>query len=115
MTEAKIDPRLREEMERAEAAGDAARPISVVIAHAGTTSGAQEVSGLDYAALERRVQAAHRGLRARLAELGAAAEVRQITLANALEARLTPAQIRAIADHPDVGTIVLNREERVTT
>jgi hypothetical protein len=110
MTSEKIDPRLQEEMSRIEKSRETARTIQVLIeleaaANAGT-------SGLQ--GLEEKVRAAQQGVRKKLEELGAGKTVRALTLANALEAALTPLQIATVAALPEVKRLTWNRAEKVT-
>lgn len=74
----------------------------------------EEKGGAGLDELERRVGRRQAAIVARLAELGEA-DVDQMTLANALAARLAPAQIDDIASRDDVKFVRLNREEQVTT
>ncbi len=111
MCEDDIEPRLREEIQRAEAGKRPDEAIAVIIKKAGDIS--EVVDGdTDMQALDKRVWAAQQGLRDRLAELGVT-DVRQITLSNALEVALAPAQIREMARHPEVEQILFDREDRV--
>ena len=110
MNEEKIEDRLREEMMRAEKAGEENRRIPVLIEHE-TTSKAGP-GGMQ--ALQESVRASQQGIRRKLEELGAADSVRVMTLANAVEAKLTPAGIREIATLRDVKKILWNRAEKVT-
>jgi hypothetical protein len=104
MADEKIERRLVEQLARADAAGGTVQPIPVVIqclAPASTVPGADgpgESSDGTRLAFQR--------LRERLDELGVSTEVREVPLSNALEAGLTPAQIRAVAAHPAVGRII---------
>jgi DNA-binding NtrC family response regulator len=54
-------------------------------------------------------------LRERFTEIGVSGEVREVAVSNALEARLTPAQIHAVAAHPAVGRIILSPQASVET
>ena len=110
MSEEKIEERLREEMRRVEKAGEGGRQIPVLIEH----EAASNVGTGNMQALEERVRASQQGIRRKLEELGAAESVRVMTLANAVEAKLTPAGIREIAGLPEVKKILWNRAERVT-
>jgi hypothetical protein len=109
----KLDPRLAEELDRIAREGRPDQPIPVIVEHvrAATASGER---GAGRAALEREVMELQRPIVERLRELGAAATVRQHVLANAVSARLTPVQIAAIAEHPDVRLIRLVRDDQVT-
>jgi len=110
MSEEKIEERLREEMRRVEKAGEGSRQIPVLIEHeTASNAGAGSMH-----ALEERVRASQQGIRRKLEELGAAESVRVMTLANAVEAKLTPAGIREIAGLPEVKKVSWNRAERVT-
>ena len=112
MNEQVIEAKLLEEVERLEAAGQSEQGIPVVIAHVG---GGETAEGgpRNYDKLVEQVQATLQGIRDRLSELGVTGAVEQITLSNALEATLTPTQIRRIAKHGDIKRIILNREEKV--
>jgi CheY-like chemotaxis protein len=107
----KLDRRLLERLSAAEAEAASDRGIAVVIQCLGAGSEPGE-----RAAAEGRdapgggVQLTFQRLRERLAELGACGEVREVPVSNALEACLTPAQIRALAAHPAVGRIILSRQ-----
>jgi hypothetical protein len=109
MSADKIDPRLLEEMARAER--DAPQPSEIPVLIQLTPILTPEESGL--LALEQRVQNAQRGVRSKLTELGAAQSMRSLALANAIEAHLAPAGIREIAAFPEVTRILWNRAERV--
>lgn len=106
-----IEPALAEELRRSPAGA----AIPVIIEHVRTV---EAPSGTDpggaLAALDRRTGLLQRGIVARLAELGVR-DARRAALANALFATLTPAQIEAIAAHPDVRMVRGNRPEAVTT
>ena len=111
----KIEPRLLAEIREAESSARPQRRLSVIIAHATGPADADRDRRLDYAELEARVRAEQQGLRRRLLELGVdGGAMRQITLAHALEASLTPAQILDVAERSDVRSIVWNREQQVT-
>lgn len=115
MDKEKIEPRLLEEIRRVETAGQPDRKIPVIIEHVRQIGGiGEEGKRIDYNALEQRVRGEQEDIRKRLFELGVTDDVQQMSLANALEVRLTPAQIKEIAAHSDVKLIVLNREEQVT-
>ena len=115
MPDQKIEPRLAQEIERVESAGQPERAIPVIIEHvqALTIPTGGSARG-QLAALDRQVSHLQAGIVARLSELGSTGELHQATLANALSTSLTPAQIRQIAAHGDVKLIRLNREEQVT-
>jgi hypothetical protein len=115
MAQEKIDPRLVEELERATAESRLDSPIPVIIEHVRAVSAGGGERGAGLAELEREVRESQRPMVERLRELGAGATVRQHTLANAVSAALTPAQIAAMAEHPDVRLIRLSREDQVTT
>ncbi len=115
MTQAKIDPMLAEELRRAAAEGLADRPIPVIIEHVTPVPASSGERGAGLAALERQVRELQRPMVERINELGAGATVRQHVIANAVSARLTPAQIAALAEHPDVRMIRLIRDDQVTT
>lgn len=106
----KIEQRLQEEMKRMEKAGEGALEIPVLIEHEGV--GSAEPGGLS--TLEEKVRVVQQGIRRKLEQLGAGKTLKPMTLANAIEARLTPAGIAEIAELPDVKKIVWNRAERVT-
>jgi len=53
-------------------------------------------------------------LRARLAELGVTGAVHELSLANGLAVRLTPAQVRELARHAEVEKLLLDQENQVT-
>ncbi len=115
MANEKIEPRLLEEIRRVETAGQPDRRIPVIIEHVRQISiEREEGRRMEYGALEERMRAEQQGIRKRLSELGVTNDVRQMALANALEVRLTPAQIKEMAGHSDVRLIILNREEQVT-
>lgn len=112
MNEQKIEPRLEEEISRA-AAAESRIPVIIEFAQRVDAPLSEDrEAGLER--LERQIEAAQRPLVGRLRELGVA-DVRRSALANALSASLTPAQIAAASDHPDVRLIRLRREEQVTT
>jgi hypothetical protein len=109
----KIDPKLRAEMDRIERTGESDRTIPIIIEHASDRRVADEAEAGDLSALDERVRAGQSALRARLSKMGAK-DVQQMTLANAIAARLTPAQIRELASDRDVKRILWNAAERVT-
>jgi ATP-dependent Clp protease ATP-binding subunit ClpB len=106
MVDEKLERRLREQL-AAEAATGADRAIPVVIQCLG--SGPEGEQAAPAGAPEDSTHLAFHRLRERLAELGVSGEIREVPLSNALEARLAPAQIRALAAHPAVGRIILSR------
>lgn len=106
----KIEPRLLQEIDRLERAGQKQNQIPVLIELASIASPDQGSLG----SLEQRVQSAQQNVRKKLADLGAERTMRPLTLANAIEAPLTPAAIREIAALPEVTLIRWNRAERVT-
>ena len=113
--EKKMEPRLIEEIKRVEAAGQPDRTISIVIEQVGEAAWmASEGTSNDLSELEGEVRAEQIGIRKRLSQLGAAGEIRQLTLSNALAAWLTPAQIREMAGDSRVKLILWNREDQVT-
>ena len=115
MANAKIERRLDEEIQRMEAAGQPDRQISVVIELAAKPGRMQQESRpVSYSDLEQQVRAQQQGILERLSELGVTGDVRQMTLSNSIEVRLTPAQIRQMGGHKEVKLIILNREEQVT-
>lgn len=111
----KIEPRLAREIEQAEEAGDPDRRIPVIVELAGGAEVApsREEPGARLERLEQTVRELQAGVVQRLRELDAG-EVEQLTLANALSARLTPTQIASVAERGDVKIIRLSREEQVT-
>jgi hypothetical protein len=110
MSVEKIEERLQEEMRRAETSGEGGREIPVLIEH----EAVGDVGRGGMQALEEKVRMAQRGIRKKLEELSAAKTARGMTLANAVEARLTPAGIREIAGLREVKRILWNRAEKVT-
>ena len=113
MGEATLEPRLHEELERLANEGRLDEPVAVIIKNVGDVD-AQLGEGGAIQELEARVRQVQQRVRARLGELGVA-NVRQITLSNALETVLTPSQIREIAQHDDVEEILFDREDQVTS
>lgn len=115
MLHEKLEPLLQKELARADELGDPERTIPVLIEHvtAAEIEPGRREAGAQLDDLARRVRELQEGIVARLAELGAG-EVKQATLANALSAGLTPAQILAVAERDDVKLIRLDREEVVT-
>ena len=110
----KIEPRLLQEIARLESLGqrDLRIPILIQLAH-DLGPLARRTAPLDEAE-DARLQASRRDLLARLGEMGVGDDFNRLELANALETHLTVPQIREIAAHPDVKSIIWNREERVT-
>ena len=110
----KIEPRLLQEMARLESLGqqDLRIPILIQLAH-DLGPLARRKARLSESE-EARLQASRRDLLERLAEMGVGEDIHRLELANALEMHLTGPQIREIAPHPDVRSIIWNREERVT-
>ena len=107
---AKIDPALEGELAAAEAAGDPAQRMPVLVELAGRLD--LEGGGLPDA--ERAAGARQAGVLARLLELGAK-DVQPLVLANAVAASLTADQIRDVAAREDVAAVRLARSEHVTT
>jgi len=110
MSEEKIEERLREEIQRLEEANEGNRDLPVLIeleAISGVGPGGMQ-------ALDDKVKKAQQEVRKKLEVLGAGETVRAMTLANAMEARLTASGIRQIAMLRDVKKILWNRAERVT-
>lgn len=115
MPNKKIEPRLEEEIQRVEAAGDTNRKIPVVIEHIAKPEippSRERTSRLDK--MDQQVRVLQQGIVQHLSELGVTADIHQSTLSNSLSARLTAAQIKEIANRTDVKFITLSREERVT-
>jgi CheY-like chemotaxis protein len=106
----KIERRLLERMSAAGPVDTAEQPIAVVIQCFGAAPEADDTGTGTSEPTEDATRLTFQRLRERLAELGAAGEVREVPVSNALEARLTPAQIRAIATLPAVGRIILSRQ-----
>jgi hypothetical protein len=109
----KIDPKLKAEMDRVERSGEPNRTLPIIIEHTSDRRIADDGEAGDLSALDERVRAGQSALRARLTKMGAQ-DVQQMTLANAISARLTPAQIRELASDRDVKRILWNVAERVT-
>jgi len=110
MSTQKIDDKLRNEIERLERSGGPAQRLPVIIEHG--VSGGPPREG-DRKALEEQVRTAQQPLLKRLADMGIS-DVQQMTLANAVSAELSPAQIREIAAEPAVKRVIWNIAERVT-
>jgi hypothetical protein len=104
----KIEPRLLDELHRIESQGPGDQQVPVVIQVEGRDS-----MPSDYAKMEAEVDRRMQGVKGRLLELGVQGPIRLLVLSNAIEASLTPSQIRAIGDREDVKRIVLNRADRV--
>jgi hypothetical protein len=100
-----LEPRLERELARLEAAGEAGRLVQVVIEHA--RPAAEPATAAQRYALLAPIMA-------RLTALGAR-QFSALPLVTAVSAALTPGQIRAIAQHPDVRLIHLAEPEIVTT
>jgi hypothetical protein len=108
--EEKIEERLREEMQRMEKTNQGNRETPVLIeleAIPGVGQGGVQ-------ALDEKVKNAQQEVRRKLEELGAGESIRAMTLANAMEARLTPSGIRQVATLHEVKKILWNRVEQVT-
>ena len=103
----KLDRRLLERLAGLKEA-ELDRPIPVVIQCLGTSSEEPDTEGSTDP--EESTKLAFLRLYERLAELGASGDVREVPVSNALEARLTPSQINALATHPAVGRIILSRQ-----
>jgi len=110
MSSEKIDSKLRAEVERLEQAGASEKRLSVIIEPAGA---GVESQGEDIDTLGERVKASQATLQKRLADLGIT-DAKPMTLANALVAELTPAQIRRLASDAAVKRILWNVAEKVT-
>jgi len=109
----KIEPRLLDEIRSVETSGQLEYRIPVIIQlDRGQVARSDSSAEKGYEAVEEQVRSQQQLVRQHLADLGAGG-VRQITLANALETELTPAQIRAVSSDAQVKRIVLNREDRV--
>ena len=112
----KIDPPLAQELDRLAANDLADRPVPVIIEHVEPASVTGEGDpGTQISELEQRVRELQSGILEELRNLGAGGRPRQLTLANAVAAELTPSQIEEISAHPDVKSIHLARKEKVTT
>jgi hypothetical protein len=102
----KIEPRLRDALEREKEAAT----IPVIIVYqapaGGDTSGSIEE-------VERRQRPVVEQLRARLRELGVTGDVQMLPLARSVAVELTPAQIRTLAADPLVKQLLSNKEEKV--
>jgi hypothetical protein len=111
----KIDPALAQELARLEANGLTDRPVPVIIEHVQPVSASGEGDpGTQLSELEQRVSELQSGIVDQLRDLGAGGTTRQLSLANALSAELTPSQVEKISAHPDVKRIHLARMEKVT-
>lgn len=110
-----IEPRLLTEIARLEATGqqDLSIPVIIQFAHDLGPPAPQVRNGRDEAS-DARAEESRRDLLQRLAAMGARENLQYLVLANAVETRLTAAQIREIATHPEVKLVLWNREERVT-
>ena len=106
----KIQPVLLEELTRLRAEGRRDQLVDVIVSVAGTRDGRLR----DAAALEADARASQAPLRARLDAMGVRGYT-PLTLANAVEVKLTPDQVLEIATEPSVVAVVWNRLERVTT
>jgi CheY-like chemotaxis protein len=103
----KLDRRLVERLAAADAGGRSDGTIPVVIQCLGAGPDSDDDDETEQPA-EDSTRLTFERLRERLAELGVSGEVREVPVSNALEARLTPVQIRAVAAHPAVGRIILS-------
>jgi hypothetical protein len=112
----KIDPALAQELDRLAANGLADRPVPVIIDLVEPASVTGEGDpGTQMSELEQRVRELQSGILEQLRDLGVRGTPRQLTLANAVAAELTPSQVEEISAHPDVKRIHLARMEKVTT
>jgi hypothetical protein len=109
MSSDKIEPRLREEMARMESTGGGDALTSVII-----QVRTYDRPSKDYPGMQTQVDMQQKSVKERLRELGVQGDIRSLVLSNSIEANLTPSQIRAISDHEDVKSIILNRADRVT-
>ena len=109
----KLEPRLRAEIDQAEAVGAGDRKIPVLVEHTRTVA-SSEAAPEQLDVLERHISDLQRGILARLSELGGGESVYQLSLVNAIGADLTPSQIKGLAEHSDVRAIRLNRQQQVT-
>src|SRR5215210_9502063 len=102
----KLDPALAQELARLEANGLTDRPVPVIIEHVESASATGEGEpGTQLAELEQRVRELQRGILEQLRDLGVSGTTRQLSLANAVSAELTPPQIERISARPDVKRI----------
>jgi hypothetical protein len=116
MPDGKIDPALEQELDRLAANSLADRPVPVIIEHVEPASVTGEGDpSTQMSELERRVRGQQSGILEQLRDLGVGGTPRQLTLANAVAAELTPSQVEEISTHPDVKRIHLARMEKVTT
>lgn len=107
MAREKLEPRLA-----ATIRGAATEPVPVSIAHAERLQAGEGEPTLELEDLGRRARRSQRPILNELARLRVT-EVRSHTLANAVGARLTPAQIRALAELDEVETIRLERPDDI--
>ena len=110
----KLEPRLEQELARAEAAGLADQPIPVLIEldpQVRAISGGERKAALTD--LEQRTVTMQKALLEHLAKLKAQ-NVQRSSLVNAVSAELTPEQIRMVAARGDVRMVRLARMEQVT-
>jgi DNA-binding MarR family transcriptional regulator len=115
MGSSKIEPALAEELRRMQAGDRATEAIPVVIEHIATLRAPEGMGREGLSELSREAHRAQQGLVNRLRELSVSDPIERAALANALFVSLTPAQIEAIAEHPDVRLIRWNRSVKVTT
>ena len=116
MPDDKIDPSLAQELDRLAAKGQTDQRVPVIIEHVGPASVTGEGDpGTQLSELEQRVRELQSGILKQLRDLRVGGHPRQLTLANAVVAELTPAQVEAISAHSDVKRIRLARMEKVTT
>ena len=111
MPSATIEPNLAEEIRRVQAADDPHRRIPVLIE---LGEPVEVPPGGQIDELERRTRERQAGVVEHLSRLGVG-PVSQSTLANAVGAELTAAEIAEIAERDDVRMIRLDRAEQVTT
>lgn len=111
MSSTQITPGLADEMEALRAAGRADTRLPVIIA---VEPPAQSGEAGDIQAVAAAIHTAQETVVRRLARLGVT-DVQRQSLASAIEADLTPAQIEAVAEAPTVRSVMLNRVVRVTT
>lgn len=105
-----IEPALAEQLRRSPVGA----AIPVIIEHVSTVEAPPGTDpGGALAAMDRRAEELQRGIVARLTELGVR-DMRRAALANGLFTTLRPAQIEAIAAHPDVRIVRWDRPADVT-
>ena len=109
MTDDKLDPRLRDEVARAEHSGDLQRRLPVIIELLASGARGDQDETVPF---DDQEGPAERSLRQRLAGIGVS-NVQRLPLANALVAEVTVKQLREIAADPSVKRIVSNASQRV--